>query len=77
MTPRKQFTCRPESLGQLTTALTALSDPSGLPNLISSEIIFAPMDTTANEEDPDIPAKISDLLRDLEENEDTKRVWSS
>ncbi|KAJ6547354.1 transcriptional regulator TACO1-like protein, partial [Mycena capillaripes] len=72
-----EFTCRPESLSQLTTTLAALSDPSGVPNLMSSEIIFAPVDTTTSEDDPDMSVKISDLVRELEDNEDTKRVWSS
>ncbi|KAJ6513881.1 YebC-like protein [Mycena vitilis] len=71
------FSCRPESLGRLTAALGALADPNParLPNLISSEVIFAPV--TAGEEDPDMAAKISELVREIEDNEDTKRVWTS
>ncbi|KAJ7684980.1 transcriptional regulator TACO1-like protein [Mycena polygramma] len=72
-----EFSCRPESLGRLTAALGALADPdpARLPNLISSEVIFAPV--TADEEDPDMAAKISELVREIEDNEDTKRVWTS
>jgi transcriptional/translational regulatory protein YebC/TACO1 len=47
--------------------------------LLASEIVFAPFETdnTVGEEDPDMATKISDLVRELEDDEDTKRVWTS
>ncbi|KAJ7109171.1 DUF28-domain-containing protein [Mycena epipterygia] len=70
-----QFTCSPESLGTLTTALTA---PGVCQTVLASETIFTPIDTDSTvSEDPDMATKITDLVRELEENEDTKRVWSS
>ncbi|KAJ7694156.1 YebC-like protein [Mycena rosella] len=71
-----QFTCAPESLGQLTAALTA---PGVCETLLASETVFTPVDTdnAACEEDPDMAAKITDLVKEIEENDDTKRVWLS
>ncbi|KAJ7632420.1 transcriptional regulator TACO1-like protein [Roridomyces roridus] len=68
-----EFTCVPEDLGKLTTALTA---PGVSQTLLASEIVFAPMESTVAE-DPELPTKIADLVRELEEDEDLKRVWSS
>ncbi|KAJ7752059.1 transcriptional regulator TACO1-like protein [Mycena metata] len=70
-----KFTCAPEALDELTQALAA---PGGH-HLLSSEIIFAPVDpdSTVGEEDPEIATKIADLVREIEDDEDTKRVWSS
>jgi len=71
-----QFTCAPEVLGKLTAALTA---PGVCQTLLASEIVFAPVhtDKTTMSEDSDLPTKIADLVREIEEDEDTKRVWSS
>ncbi|KAF7338466.1 hypothetical protein MVEN_02072600 [Mycena venus] len=71
-----QFTCPPESLGQLTTAL---STPGVCEALLASEVIFAPIDadSTVGKEDPDMANKIADLVREIEDDEDTKRVWTS
>ncbi|KAJ6546475.1 DUF28-domain-containing protein [Mycena vulgaris] len=71
-----QFTCAPESLGNLTAAVTA---PSVCETLLASETVFIPVDTdsTVHEQDPEMAARITDLVKDIEENEDTKRVWSS
>jgi transcriptional/translational regulatory protein YebC/TACO1 len=53
--------------------------PGVCQTLLGSEIIFAPVDTDSSvgEEDPDMATKITDLVREIEDNEDTKRVWSS
>ncbi|KAJ7470553.1 DUF28-domain-containing protein [Mycena latifolia] len=50
---QNQFTCAPESLGQLTAAVTA---PDVCQTLLASETVFTPVDTdgSAVEEDPDI-----------------------
>ncbi|KAJ7098118.1 DUF28-domain-containing protein [Mycena belliarum] len=70
-----QFTCAPESLGQLTAALT---EPGVCDTLLASENIFSPIDIDdAAPEDPEMEAKISQLVKEIEENEDTKRVWLS
>ncbi|KAJ7738472.1 YebC-like protein [Mycena maculata] len=70
-----QFTSTPEELGKLTAALTA---PGLCQTLLASEIIFTPVDTESTiSDDPDLPTKITDLVREIEENEDTKRVWTS
>ncbi|KAJ7046569.1 transcriptional regulator TACO1-like protein, partial [Mycena alexandri] len=70
-----KFTCPPEALDELTQAMAA---PGGH-HLLASEIIFAPVDpdSTVGEEDPGMATKIADLVREIEDNEDTKRVWSS
>ncbi|KAJ7172686.1 transcriptional regulator-domain-containing protein [Mycena filopes] len=70
-----KFTCPPEALDALTRAM---STPAGH-HLIASEIIFAPVDPDAGavEDDPEMATKVADLVRDLEDDQDTKRVWSS
>ncbi|KAJ7489912.1 YebC-like protein [Mycena galericulata] len=71
----KEFTCAPEALGELTSALTA---PGVCQTLLASEIIFTPIDTDNTiSEDPDLGTKIADLVREIEDDDDTKRVWSS
>ncbi|KAJ6455790.1 DUF28-domain-containing protein [Mycena sanguinolenta] len=77
-----RFTCPPEQLRQLTTALSA---PGVCQTLLTSEIMFTPIDADTpidtdnivDDEDPDMAAKISDLVGEIEDNEDTKRVWIS
>ncbi|KAJ7905289.1 transcriptional regulator TACO1-like protein [Mycena olivaceomarginata] len=56
-----------------------MSAPGVCQTLLASEIVFAPFETdnTVGEEDPDMATKISDLVRELEDDEDTKRVWTS
>ncbi|KAK7023709.1 hypothetical protein R3P38DRAFT_3356430 [Favolaschia claudopus] len=47
--------------------------------LLASEVAFVPVDTeqAGNDGDPNMATRITDLVRDLEDDEDTKRVWTS
>ncbi|KAJ6623425.1 YebC-like protein [Mycena sp. CBHHK59/15] len=71
-----QFTCPPESVNKLTAALTA---PGVCQTLLASEVAYTPVnpDSSAGTEDPDMGSKIADLVRDIEEDEDTRRVWTT
>ena len=68
-----QFTCRPENLGKLTSALT--SQPKLVHDLLGSELIYTPTETvTADEQMED---KVANLVGTLEEHEDTLRVYTT
>jgi len=68
-----EFTCPPNSLATLTSAVSA---PGISSELLSSELIYAPLQGL---EPPDetIEAKIADLVDALEEDDDTLRVWTT
>ncbi|KAI0340646.1 YebC-like protein [Trametopsis cervina] len=68
-----EFKCDPPLLSHVTTAVTA----SGLcKDLLSSEIVYSPIDKVDDPED-ETTNKIGDLVDSLEELEDTLRVWTT
>jgi len=68
-----EFTCPPNSLATLTSAISA---PGVSSELLSSELIYAPLQGL---EPPNeiIEAKMADLVDALEEDDDTLRVWTT
>ncbi|KDQ59465.1 hypothetical protein JAAARDRAFT_127346 [Jaapia argillacea MUCL 33604] len=68
-----ELTCAPTELGKLTAAVLASSMAR---ELLSSELIYAPVEKAA-EPDEDIESKITDLVESLEESEDCLRVWTT
>jgi transcriptional/translational regulatory protein YebC/TACO1 len=69
----QKFTCPPHTLTRLTSAVTA----PGISNeLLSSELIYAPLEE-GESPDEGMEAQITDLVRALEEDEDTLRVWTT
>jgi len=70
---RLKFTCPPNSLAALTSAVAA----SGLSReVLASELVYAPSVESALL-DETMDAQIADLVEDLEEQEDTLRVWTT
>nr|GAT61223.1 predicted protein [Mycena chlorophos] len=72
-----QFTCRPETLGKLTSAL---ENSSGLCRaVLGSELVFVPtgVDHWDVNEDEELVENLVDLQQELDENEDVRRVWST
>jgi len=68
-----QFTCQPENLGKLTSTLT--SRPELVRELLASELVYAPTETIAADEQ--MEGKIANLVETLEEHEDTLRVYTT
>jgi len=67
------FTCPPNSLATLTSAVAA----SGLSReVLASELVYTPSSESALP-DETIETQIADLVEDLEEQEDTLRVWTT
>lgn len=54
----------------------ALASPGLCKELLGSELIYAPVDP-AEPPDEETVAKISHLVEELEDNEDTLRVWTT
>lgn len=70
---RFKFTCPSSALARLTSAVTG-SDISK--ELLSSELIYAPVDKVESS-DEELEGKVKELVEDLEEDEDTLRVWTT
>jgi len=68
-----QFTCQPENLGKLTSALTSQSEL--IRELLASELVYAPTETITD--DGQMEDKIANLVETLEEHEDTLRVYTT
>jgi translational activator of cytochrome c oxidase 1 len=68
-----KFTCPPNTLGRLTSAVVA---PELSAELLSSELIWTPLQQSSPV-DEIVEAKIIDLVDDLEQHEDTLRVWTT
>ncbi|KAK2460542.1 hypothetical protein APHAL10511_007012 [Amanita phalloides] len=66
-----EFSCQPNALAKVTTAVTTLP----FCELLNSELVYAPIQCsqTSNE----IESEILDLVDELEADEDTLRVWTS
>lgn len=68
-----QFTCQPENLGKLTSALT--SQPELIHEFLANELVYTPTETiTADEQMED---RVANLVETLEEHEDTLRVFTT
>ncbi|CAL1704075.1 unnamed protein product [Somion occarium] len=67
-----EFVCPPDALGNLTKQLSALPDVE----LFSSDLVYLPKEAS-EPPDEETADKISDLLDELEANEETLRVWST
>jgi len=72
-TTKLKFTCQPENLGKLTSALT--SQPEFVTELLASELVYVP--TEANSFDEQMECKVASLVETLEEHEDTLRVYTT
>ncbi|KAF7295106.1 hypothetical protein MIND_01048900 [Mycena indigotica] len=72
-----EFTCRPETLGKLASAL---ADSPGLCRaVLGSEVVFTPTSdlNPSLDQDSEMTENVTDLIREIEENEDTRRVWAT
>jgi len=67
-----EFTCQPENLGKVASALT--SQPE-LVRELSSELVYTPTETIAADEE--MEGKVANLVEALEEHEDTLRVYTT
>jgi len=68
-----EFTCQPENLGKLTSALT--SQPELDCELLASELVYAPAEIITVDEQ--MEGNITNLVEALEEHEDTLRVYTT
>ena len=68
----RQILCAPNALGKITDAVTQSGLSQGL---LSSELIYAPTEDAA--EDDELSSTVKELVSDLEENESTLRVWTT
>ncbi|KAI0062198.1 YebC-like protein [Artomyces pyxidatus] len=68
-----EFVCPPPELARLTAAVTA---PELGAELLTSELIYAPSEAGAVEDDA-LENMIGELVGELEENEDTLHVWTT
>lgn len=68
-----QFLCPPQELAKLTAAVTT---PGLSKELITSELIYTPSEG-AVETDEEMESNIGKLVDELEEYDDTLRVWTT
>lgn len=68
----RQIMCAPNALGKITDAVAKSGLSQGL---LSSELIYAPGEEAVMDEE--LSNRVKDLVSDLEENEDTLRVWTT
>ncbi|KAI0078990.1 YebC-like protein [Panus rudis PR-1116 ss-1] len=68
-----EFKCPPASLAKLTAAVTA---PGMAKELLKSELVYQPIEQ-AEVPDEETQRKVAELVEELEENEDTLRVWTT
>jgi len=68
-----EFTCPPNSLATLSTAVSAYGMDT---DLLASELIYVPADTSRLPDEA-LEAEIEDLVAALEEDEDVLRVWTT
>ncbi|KAF8892630.1 hypothetical protein BD779DRAFT_1199543 [Infundibulicybe gibba] len=66
------FLCQPPDLTKLTNAVTSLHPPH---KLMSSELIYTSLEAVNCSDE--IQGGLATLIEDLEEDEDTLRVWSN
>lgn len=67
-----EILCAPNALGKITNAVTQSGLSQGL---LSCELIYAPTEDPV--EDDELSSIVKGLVSDLEENEDTLRVWTT
>ncbi|KAH9043015.1 YebC-like protein [Lactarius hengduanensis] len=67
-----EILCPPNALGKITNAVTQSGLSQGL---LSCELIYAPTEDPV--EDDELSSIVKGLVNDLEENEDTLRVWTT
>ncbi|KAH9001727.1 YebC-like protein [Lactarius akahatsu] len=67
-----EILCAPNALGKITNAVTQSGLAQGL---LSCELIYAPTEDPV--EDDELSSTVKGLVSDLEENEDTLRVWTT
>ncbi|KAH9985561.1 DUF28-domain-containing protein [Russula vinacea] len=67
-----EITCVPKALGKITEAVTQSGLSQGL---LSSELVYVPAEDTVG--DAERVSRIRELVAELEENEDTLRVWTT
>jgi len=66
-----EFTCQPNDLSKVTMAVTRLP----FCELLDSELVYASIQPSQTSSE--MEGEISDLIEELEANEDTLRVWTS
>lgn len=69
-----QFICPPQDLTSVTDA--AVEFGTGC-ELISSELVYSPQSDDAPDLDEETRSKVTELVEELEEDDDTMRVWTS
>ncbi|KAF9792352.1 YebC-like protein [Thelephora terrestris] len=67
-----KFTCQPENLGKLTSALTSTPEVG---ELLAGELVYVPIEAGAADEQ--MEGQIANLVEMLEEHEDTLRVYTT
>ncbi|KAH9057134.1 YebC-like protein [Lactarius deliciosus] len=67
-----EILCAPNALGKITNAVNQSGHSQGL---LSCELIYAPTEDPV--EDDELSSIVNGLVSDLEENEDTLRVWTT
>ncbi|KAJ3506138.1 hypothetical protein NMY22_g17351 [Coprinellus aureogranulatus] len=70
-----KFTSPPESVKQVSDAVMALSESIPSLRLQKSELIYSP--TEVSEPNEEVESQVGDVVADLEEDEDTLRIWTS
>jgi transcriptional/translational regulatory protein YebC/TACO1 len=70
-----QFTSAPEALSKVCEAVMSMSSNMQSLRLQTNELIYKPVE--ANESTEELELQVSDLVSDLEGDEDILRVWTS
>lgn len=70
-----QFTSSPEGVKQVSDAVMSMTDRIPTLRLQKSELIYTPMEPAELNEE--VESQVGDVVADLEEDEDTLRIWTS
>ncbi|KDQ29329.1 hypothetical protein PLEOSDRAFT_1103355 [Pleurotus ostreatus PC15] len=74
LTRSTQFICPPQDLTSVTDA--AVEFGTGW-ELMSSELVYSPQSDDAPDLDEETKSKVAELVEELEDDDDTMRVWTS
>jgi transcriptional/translational regulatory protein YebC/TACO1 len=70
-----QFTSCPEGVKQVSDAVMSMTDCIPTLRLQKSELIYSPVEPAELNEE--VESQVGDVVADLEEDEDTLRIWTS
>lgn len=70
-----QFTSLPEGVKQVSDAVMSMTDCIPTLRLQKSELIYSPVEPAELNEE--VESQVGDVVADLEEDEDTLRIWTS